>query len=112
MTGANFTAVIVPTGAQKEVLRTIASARLAAMRGSRRPRQGALTNETHDNQAAPETCGGMRPHRVAIDQIAGSHRRSHAEARIPGNARTYPARACSRGHLASRCSPDHARLDV
>ena len=69
--GPNLSAMIVPTRAQKKVMRPTASAPLAVVRVRSAPRQGALTTETLTAKPPPRRAGECaRP--VAIDQIAGS----------------------------------------
>ena len=69
---------------------------------------GVIVPDT-DNQAAPETRGANAPIPVAVDQIAGSQGETHAEAEFQALLATYPARSCRSRHLASWCSPEHAR---
>ena len=58
--GLNLSAMIVPTRAQKKVMRPTASAPLAVVRVRSAPRQGALTTETLTTEPLAE-CSPVAP---------------------------------------------------
>ena len=66
---------------------------------------GVIVPDT-DNQAAPETRGGMRPTRGGGPN-SGKPRRPHAEAEFQALLATYPARAVARVtlHPGARQNP-------
>ena len=83
--GLNFPAVIVPTRAQKKVLRIIASAPLAVVRGLKRSTTRRANHRDTDNRAAGKTLAsrahstGRQTKYRAAEAVAG-------RSGIPGNA--------------------------
>ena len=71
---------------------------------------GVLVPDT-DNQAAPETRGGMRPTRGDRPN-SGKPRRTHAEAEFQALLATYPARAVARVTLHPGARQNTRELDV